>query len=72
MRDRSGQTLGHVVSAYAAGGNTVIEVARTEGGRFLAPVISQTIYAVDVDRGEVIVNDLAPYAVEEDAAGDAD
>lgn len=64
--DKTGAVIGTVTSLYSAGGNDAIEVTRPGGGTILLPVIEQVIAAVNVERGEIIVNDIAPYAVEED------
>jgi len=64
--DKTGSVIGAVTGLYSAGGNDAIEVTRPGGGTTLLPVIEQVIASVNVERGEVVVNDIAPYAVEED------
>lgn len=64
--DRAGAVIGAVTSLYSAGGNDAIEVTRPGGGKVLLPVVEQVIASVNLERGEIVVNDIAPYAVEED------
>ncbi|MCX5772450.1 MAG: PRC-barrel domain-containing protein [Candidatus Hydrogenedentes bacterium] len=64
--DKTGSVIGTVTSLYSAGGNDAIEITRPGGGTILLPAVDQVIAAVNVDRGEMVVNDIAPYAVEED------
>jgi len=64
--DKTGSVIGAVTSLYSAGGNDAIEVTRPGGTSILLAVVEQVIASVNVERGEIIVNDIAPYAVEED------
>ena len=62
--DRTGKCLGTVATVYSAGTNEVFEVAKCGGGSMLLPAIQQVIGAVDLDKGAMVLNDVAPYAVE--------
>jgi ribosomal 30S subunit maturation factor RimM len=64
--DRSGAAIGVVTSLYSAGGHCAMEITRPDGTSVLVPVAAPVIASVDLERGEVVVNDIAPYAVEED------
>ena len=62
--DRTGTCLGTVATVYAAGTNEVFEVAKCGGGSLLLPAIPQVIAEVDLEKGAMVLNDVAPYAVE--------
>jgi len=64
--DRTGKCLGTVATVYAAGTNEVFEVAKGGGGSLLLPAIAQVIAEVDLDKGAMVLNDVAPYAVEDE------
>jgi ribosomal 30S subunit maturation factor RimM len=64
--DQSGAVIGEVTELYSGGGNDAMEITRADGSTVMVPVIDQVISAVNLDKGEMVVNDLAPYAVEED------
>ncbi len=64
--DKSGAVIGAVTSLYSAAGNDAMEITRADGSTVLVPVVEQVIASVDLDKGEMVVNDIAPYAVEED------
>lgn len=64
--DWTGSRIGTVTSLYASGGNAAIEVTRLDGRSLMLPAIEQVIASVDVEQGEMVLNDFAPYAVEEE------
>lgn len=64
--DEAGGELGTVRAVYAAGGSEAMEIARPDGSTLLLPVIEQVVGSVDIERGEIVVKDIEPYAVEED------
>lgn len=64
--DEAGECLGMVTEAYSAGANNVIEIERPGGGTMRLPAIEQVIAAVDVERGALVVRDIAPYVVEDE------
>ena len=64
VEDGSGHCVGTVSDEYNTGAHDVIEVARSDGGTLILPVIDQTIDRVDVARGVLVLGDVAPYAVE--------
>ncbi len=63
--DEAGNRLGTVVAVYATGANGAIEVAKADGGSLLLPAIDRVIASVDVERGRVVVKDIASYVVED-------
>ena len=65
VRDLEGAVLGTVTGVYATEANAAIAVARPGGGGFLTPVIDAVIADVDWEQGVVVVNDTAPYTVED-------
>ncbi len=74
--DQTGRRLGKVARVYPTGANDVIEVAKCGGGTFLLPAIPQVIACVERESpadggpGVLVVNEIAPYIVED--AADAD
>lgn len=62
--DEAGDRLGAVTAVYMTGANGAIEVAQPGGGSMLLPVIDRVIVAVDMERGQVTVRDIASYKVE--------
>jgi ribosomal 30S subunit maturation factor RimM len=50
---------------YLTGANSVIEIARGDGGALLAPVIDPVIARVDAAEKLVVLGDYGPYSVEE-------
>ena len=63
--DAGGGRIGEVTNIYAAGGNEAIEIERPDGSTLLVPLIEQVVESVDVERGEIVLRDIEPYAVEE-------
>ncbi|MBN2307648.1 MAG: PRC-barrel domain-containing protein [Candidatus Hydrogenedentes bacterium] len=61
--DRDGRPLGTVRDAFETAAHGVMEVDGTAGGSFSLPVVDETMAEVDVERGVVVVNDIAPYVV---------
>lgn len=59
--------VGVVSEVYVSGLSGAIEVTKPDGSSVMLPVIPQVIARVDRERGLIIVNDIAPYAVEEHA-----
>jgi ribosomal 30S subunit maturation factor RimM len=53
---------------YCTGANSVIEIAKSDGGAILAPVIDPVIARVDAAEKLVVLGDYAPYSVEEPKA----
>lgn len=65
-----GARIGRVVAAYEGPHTGAIKVESDNGTAWVIPVIDETVRALDVARGAVILGDFQPYAVE--AADDAD
>ena len=61
----TGATLGTIGEVYAGPANDAFAVDRPDGGRSILPVIDAVVESVDLDRGEVVVGDIAPFVVEE-------
>lgn len=64
--DEAGSELGTVTAVYTAGGSEAVEITAPDGSTLLLPVIEQVIASVNIERGEIVVKDIEPYAVEED------
>jgi len=64
--DQTGARVGTVSQVYAAGSNEVFEVAKGGGGTLLLPAIPQVIAELDLEQGAMVLNDVAPYAVEDE------
>ena len=63
--DSAGVSLGTIVNMYLTSANSVIEIARGDGGALLAPVIDPVIARVDAAEKLVVLGDYGPYSVEE-------
>lgn len=60
-----GAPVGIVTSVYMSGLNEAIEIETADGGSMLLPVIEQVIESVDLERGVIVIADVAPYVVED-------
>jgi ribosomal 30S subunit maturation factor RimM len=64
VQDTEGRRIGKVADVYATGAHGVIEIATGGGMTLSVPVIEPVIASVDLEQGVIVVNDIAPYAVE--------
>lgn len=62
--DEAGALIGVVAEAFVTPAHGVIEVARENGSRFMLPVVEPVFVRFDLTEGVIVVNDIAPYAVE--------
>ena len=60
----SGARIGEIVGVIETKAHSVFEIDRKTGGSMLVPAIEQVISEIDRDARRIVVNDLAPYAVE--------
>jgi len=68
VHERDGGRLGRIVDAYWTAAHGVVEIEKPGGTVILLPVVKEVIVHVDFDRGIVTVNDVAPFAVEDETA----
>lgn len=62
--EANGARLGKVTAAYETPAHTVAEIERPDGGAFLLPMVAEVLVRVDWEQGTIAVNDIGPYAVE--------
>ncbi len=66
VRDGNGILLGRVTEVYPSLAGGAFEVRRDDGSTFVLPVIEQVLEDIDMERGIVVVGDIAPYVVEDE------
>lgn len=62
--DSAGQPIGRVVEVLESSAQGAFELERADGRRVMLPAIAQVIESVDLNRGVMLLRDIAPYAVE--------
>jgi 16S rRNA processing protein RimM len=62
---RAGETVGTVRDVIGSRANDVMEIETPDRRRLLLPVIAQVIVSVEPGAGRLVVNDIAPYVVDD-------
>jgi len=66
VKTADGETLGTVEQCFATALNAALRVKDGYAKLFGFPVIPETVLAVDLDKGEITVGNLAPYRVDDE------
>ena len=60
-----GAPLGTVTEVFETPANAAVAIKRSDGTRFLVPLIAEVVTAIDFDGQSLHLGDTAPYAVDE-------
>lgn len=63
--DLAGETLGAVTDVFPTPAHDVLEITRAGGRTVLVPAIEEVMADIDWEGRRLVVNDLAPYGVED-------
>ena len=69
VRQQDGVDLGVIVEAYETRAHGVIEIAQSDGGQLLVPLVEDVVAEISFESGAVTLKDIARFAVRNHAAG---
>jgi ribosomal 30S subunit maturation factor RimM len=65
MLTEAGEELGKVVQVFSTAHNAAVQVEDPAGNFFSVPLIDKVVLAMNLEKGEITVGDLAPYRVDD-------
>jgi 16S rRNA processing protein RimM len=61
----AGERIGILTDVFATPAHDILEIEKDDGKTVLAPAIEEVVAGVEWERERVVVNDIAPYSVQD-------